>query len=277
MQKKMEKGLVVSSADLYALALKLTLQRSSGKPPNPKPRAACVGKARQANSPKFPTLLLMIRRLRQIFLLQTLLIPLLLLTLTPNQAPAQSKFKRFTQLPRPVRNWTLGHLWVANRVWNISNRALALTDSMRYSPELDGDFDGGKLDAFRHGIWMALLVQEIPWKKAERLGEAYERGNYLDFKRGKIEDGAFQDAASSSMDLTNNSSGREIGANHRNASEADLIQAVLFGIQVGDFVMILKDNHRNSIRPNGEVIKMDPAAPKWENGRSVVPTNWEGR
>ena len=122
---------------------------------------------------------------------------------------------------------------------------------------------------------MALLVQEIPWKKAARLGKAYERGNYLDFKRGRKEDGAFQDIASTSMDLTNNSSGREIGLNNPQASEAELIEEVLHGIRLGDFVMVLKDSLGNSIRPNGEIIHIDPTSPRWENGRSVVPTNWK--
>ena len=217
----------------------------------------------------------MIRRRRLRFLCKPLILLLLLMALFACESPAQSKFQRFLQLPRPMRNWTLGHLAIANRVWKVSNRALALTDSMRRSPELDADFDGGKLDAFRHGIWMALLVQEIPWKKAARLGKAYERGNYLDFKRGRMEDGAFQDIASASMDLTNNSSGREIGLNNPQASEAELIEWVLHGIRLGDFVMVLKDSIGNSIRPNGEIIHIDPTSPRWENGRSVVPTNWK--
>ena len=47
--------------------------------------------------------------------------------------------------------------------------------------------------------------------KAYRLGKAHEKGNYLDYKKHRLEEGSIPDKISSDMDLCNNLKGIEIG------------------------------------------------------------------
>ena len=67
------------------------------------------------------------------------------------------------------------------------------------------------MDAFRHAYWMARLTQSIGRKKALKLGEAHELGNYQDYLSGKVEEVHLPDSMSSVMDRWNNRLGAGIG------------------------------------------------------------------
>lgn len=194
---------------------------------------------------------------------------ILLLTAAPLRS--QSKWQRFRQLSRPERCWTLGHLWVAGRVARASDRAIAIADSM--APMLDGDPIGGAQDAFKHGIWMALLVQDIPPSKARSLGEAHEKGNYHQFLHRKPEDGVMQDHAASQMDLLNNASGREIGQRMHGKPQALLITEVHDRVCAGQFTIIAKDTLGRSLRQDGTPIPDTQWQGNWENDRHLIPSH----
>jgi hypothetical protein len=185
----------------------------------------------------------------------------------PQNSTAQ--IKQFFHSPGPVRAWVVTHPFIAQKCLRISQRALALADSMRTSPTLDGDWNGGQVDAFRHGIWMCLLVQKITPKKAQKLGKAYEKGNYRMYKRGKLEDGSQQDLASSIMDANNNGIGVALGMTHRGKSEAELVRIIVKAIQADEFWTILKDSAGNSIELSGTVIPNSEWQGKWENDRCL--------
>jgi hypothetical protein len=194
----------------------------------------------------------------------------------PCSGYSQSRIRQFRELPGPLKRWTLSHLWVAGRAQRVSARALVLADSMRVSPELDGDWNGGSLDAFRHGIWMALLVQRMSEGKARRLGDAYEKWNYQQFLLGELEDGLLPDRASSIMDQKNNDEGIHSGlACKRNGDcpEKDLILEILEGIELGSFYVIFKDSAGNSLDYNGKVIPPAEWQGKWVNGRVALPAD----
>lgn len=202
-----------------------------------------------------------------------MLTALLLFALSAAAGHAQSTFQRFRQLSPPMRAWTLRHLGVARRVQAVSSRALALTDSMRGSPDLDGDLNGGSLDAFRHGVWMALLVQEIRPRKAERLGQAYERGNAWQFRHGRLEDGSQQDAVATQMDLHNNAMGRQIGSKTADPTEQQLVWEVCQAIAEGKMRIILKDKSGWPLDCAGKPIPEADWKGKWETERCLVPSN----
>lgn len=185
---------------------------------------------------------------------------------------AQTKFQRFKQATRPVKCWVISHPFIAKKTFRISERALILADSMRKSPVLDGNFNGGQVDAFRHGIWMAMLSQEFPERKAKGLGEAYEKGNHLMFKRKKLEDGALQDAAASKMDLWNNAVGLRIGKTSP-LTEAEMVAAVIAGILKGDFKKIYANARGEMLDCNGNVLQVEAWKGKWENLRCLVSSN----
>ncbi|MBK6839510.1 MAG: hypothetical protein IPG90_15685 [Bacteroidetes bacterium] len=61
------------------------------------------------------------------------------------------------------------------KTWKITEQARMETKSLLLDSRLDGDEDGGQLDAFRHAFWMASLSQKICWRKALKLGIAHEK------------------------------------------------------------------------------------------------------
>ena len=121
-----------------------------------------------------------------------------------------------TQRPKiscPEKRWAVFHPFIAKKSYNLTKETLQVTDSVKNSKILDGDINGGQVDAFKHAYWMALLSQNIKYKKALKLGKAHEKGNYKSFKKS-LRKGfqTSQDQRSSEMDLWNN---------HRPRNDAD--------------------------------------------------------
>ena len=188
------------------------------------------------------------------------------------QTKAQSKLQQFRQATRPVKCWVMAHPFIAKKTFRISQRALVLADSIRTTSTLDGNWNGGQVDAFRHGIWMAMLVQEIPERKARKLGQAYEKGNYLMFKQGKLEDGAMQDARSSQMDLLNNDAGIAVGLSKEMTAD-ELVKAVVEAVLAGKFQKIYTTKSGEMLNCEGIILKEADWKGKWENSRCIVPSD----
>ncbi len=198
----------------------------------------------------------------------------LLLCLAHNATIAQTKFAQWQQLSGPMQRWTILHPFAAQKALPISKRALVITDSMRIVGSIGHDANGGKLDAFRHGIWMALLVQEILPYKAASLGRAYERGNHRDFRQGKLEDGAQQDAIASKMDLWNNKAGRRIGLACKGLNDAETAREILCGLHRLEFLIVKKDRADNCLDETGAVIPVEAWQGKWRNARCLWPSDF---
>lgn len=188
---------------------------------------------------------------------------------------AQSPVKGFRHLSRPEKAWIMAHPFIAKKSWRITKQARFATDSMEKAGVLS-DGNGGQLDAFRHAYWMALLVQKIPARKAAQLGKAHEKGNYLEWKKGKREDGVYADSASCEMDLRNNASGIALGEKFKadtSASKGTLAELVLTEIREGKLAIVKKDAEGNALTCEGKII--DPAAfvRKWLLPKCLVPSN----
>jgi hypothetical protein len=206
--------------------------------------------------------------------LQATVCAALLLCLAHTPATAQTRFAQWQQLSGPMQRWTLLHPFAAPKALAISKRALAITDSVRTIGSIGTDANGGKLDAFRHGIWMALLVQAMSPCKAASLGRAYERGNHRDFRQGKLEDGAQQDAIASKMDLWNNKAGRRIGRTCEGLTDAETAREILRGLHQLEFRIVKKDRAGHCLDETDAVIPVEAWQGKWRNARCLWPSDW---
>jgi hypothetical protein len=188
---------------------------------------------------------------------------------------AQTTFQQFKQLQPPVKRWVIFHPFIAKKTFKISKRALFVSDSI--SKAKWDLVPGRKGDAFRHGFWMASLATHISAKKARNLGKAYEKGNYRQFKRGELEDGAIQDSIASAMDLYNNEVGIGIADSLlKNAifTEKARINAISNGISNGDFKIVSMQNGQ-MLDCNGNILPEREWKGKWNNKRCLVYSSYQ--
>tara|TARA_B100000809_G_scaffold96463_1_gene95018 strand:- start:10890 stop:11507 length:618 start_codon:yes stop_codon:yes gene_type:complete len=182
----------------------------------------------------------------------------------------ESNFKKFRRLSNPEKYWVIFHPFVANKALKITELTRYETVIILNQQLLNGNGNGGQVDAFRHVFWMANLTVEIGWRRATRLGYAHEKGNYRDFKKRRNEDGVVPDKISSVMDLFNNNIGIEIGKMHRRESlKAIVIKKVLDG----KCKIIKKDADNNYIDCEGNFISKESLKGKWENKKCLINSN----
>lgn len=171
--------------------------------------------------------------------------------------------------------WVVKHPFIAKKAYKITETARNIANSHITDPALDGDYNGGQVDAFRHTLWMALLVQEISPKAALELGKAHEKGNYRDFKRKKLEEDKLPDSVSSEMDLRNNKIGIEIGQEYMGQDTETLSQVVELAVREGRCWKIKKDSDGNSLDKEGNIILDSQWQGKWINNRVLVPSDYK--
>ncbi len=171
--------------------------------------------------------------------------------------------------------WVITHPFIAKKSWQISKQARKIANNHISDSLLDGDYNGGMVDAFRHTLWMALLVQEIKPKAAYKLGKAHEKGNYKDFKRKVLEEGKLPDSVSCKMDLLNNKVGIEIGQRFMGQKNDTLILIVRDAVRKGDCWKIKKDSLGYFLDKNDNVIPEKKWKGKWVNPKVIVPSNWK--
>jgi hypothetical protein len=159
--------------------------------------------------------------------------------------------------------WALGHPFAALKVKKIYKKASQLYDENSLKVKLDAYPSGGKLDAFRHVFYFAAFAQKIKPNKVLKLGKAHEKTNYLDFKKGKQEDGFTADSLSCVMDLLNNEVGVELGKQCKNLTLEELKQKVLELVNNGDVYHILRDKEGRFIDCNNNVLDMSIYKGKW--------------
>jgi len=184
-----------------------------------------------------------------------------------------SSWKQFGKLSCPEKKWVLAHPFIALKTWKLTRFVLQVTDSVKTSGLLDGDPDGGQVDAFRHAYWMAFLSHHISRKKAYLLGVAHEKGNYLEYKNNKIEERNVPDKISSDMDFWNNKKGLDIGMIFINAGFYELKALVLEALLKGELKIIRKNLKGDFLDCNGAVISSDSLNGKWINNKCLVPSN----
>ena len=183
--------------------------------------------------------------------------------------------KEFHRLSCPEKRWVIFHPFIAKKTFHLTQQARATAKEMVTDSLLDGDEDGGQVDAFRHAYWMALLSQNICWRKALRLGKAHEKGNYLEFKKHRLEEGTLPDSASGAMDLFNNKMGIEIGKANKKTSIEELKNKVRDAILAGKMKVIGKNNFRETLDCEGNKIDFSKYVHQWNIPKCLVNSDFK--
>lgn len=187
---------------------------------------------------------------------------------------AQSIIKQFKMLSSPEKCWVIKHPFVAKKALKISNQTRSYVAELKDDTLLDADGNGGQLDAFRHCLWTALLTKEINPKRAKKLGDAHEKGNYKDFLKKRNEDGTIPDKASSQMDYLNNDIGIFIGNNYKEIQTDSLIKIIRKELLDGNLWIIKKTKTGQFIDCEGNIIDNSELIGKWENNKCLVKSNF---
>lgn len=207
------------------------------------------------------------------FFFRVILTTGLLLVFSVDISAQKSAVKAFCELSHPEKRWVFFHPFVAKRAWRITTEIRDLVALPALDSLLDGDRNGGQIDAFRHCYWQARLSQEMRWRKALRLGEAHEKANYLSYKKKKYEDGVVPDSVSSAMDRFNNRLGAKLGCENRAMTPADLQKLVIQYIKSGKAMKILKNSHGEYIDCQGKVLSPDTVRLEWNSPKCLVPSD----
>ena len=202
-----------------------------------------------------------------------LLVVILLIVFSIQKIEAQSAVKQYFNLPRPERFWVITHPFKAKRALKISYEARYKADSIANTSILDGDKNGGQVDAFRHSYWQARLTQTIGRRAAYKLGKAHEKGNYIYYKHHKLEDGTIPDKISSEMDLYNNKVGASIVFRREELTKKEIEVEVIKLIKNGVMKIIAKDKNGNFLDCDGNIIDNETLKGKWENNKCLVNSN----
>ena len=197
---------------------------------------------------------------------------LLLLILFCARIGAQNAIRAFRKLSAPEKRWVCFHPFVAKRAYGITKIVLTETNTAAHDPRLDTLVNGGKLDAFRHCFWMAMLSAKIGTQKASHLGQAHERGNYRQFLHGKTEEGALPDSVSGLMDLFNNQRGLELRKVFPNDDLAAMREHVIQEIEAGHLLIISRDAHGNYLTADRTRIDLQKWQRRWNIPKCLVPS-----
>jgi hypothetical protein len=173
----------------------------------------------------------------------------------------------------PEKWWAVKHLFIADKAFKLTQYSLSVTDSIGRTKTLDGNINGGQLDAFKHAYWMATLTQNFNWKKAQSLGLAHEKANYRSFvkasKKGTIEG---HDQVSADMDLWNNEKGIAIGRTCKCCDQRALQKVVLDSIMNGNMKIIRMNSKREFLDSDGNILPAENYKGKWINDKCLVPS-----
>ncbi len=182
----------------------------------------------------------------------------------------ESKLKKFKKLSCPEKWWVLWHPFVANKALKTTEESRFYTMKTIKEGKLFGNGNGLQVDAFRHTYWMARLTQEIGWRKALKLGNAHEKGNYKDYKKRKLEDGVIPDKISSEMDFFNNKVGVDIG---KKSAKLNLEIIIIKAVLQGRCKIMKIDSKGNYLTCDEEIIPEKTLKGLWENNKCLVNSN----
>jgi hypothetical protein len=194
---------------------------------------------------------------------------LFLITFSSSLKAQDGAVKQFLRLRWPVKAWVITHPFIAIPAWKISRHAEAVAEKISEKFPLDNDPAGGQQDAFRHAFWMASMAQKFAPRKAWKLGMAYEKGNFIDYKKGRMENGQVPDRVSCIMDLHNNFKGIIMGGVWKTLSPEELQKEVAEAVLRGELVIVKKDAAGNPLNEKGEVLPSEELK-MWENSKVLV-------
>ena len=181
--------------------------------------------------------------------------------------------QKFKELHFHEKLWVIFNPLSAKKGIQVTAEARIIANEMINNPLLDGDYNGGQVDAFRHTLWMAMLTQKIGAKKAFKLGVAHEDGNYSDFLASTLEEGTLPTYTSSQMDLYNNKLGIKLGKENPNLSTKKLVELVKIEILKGNALIINKNKSGEFLSRKGEIIPKQKHYRKWYTPINLVYSN----
>ncbi len=177
-------------------------------------------------------------------------------------------------ISRPEKVWSAFHPFKAKKVLKCARRSIAATDSLEKAGVMT-DKNGGQLDAFRHAYWMALMITEgMSESVVRKVGERHEKGNYLDFKKGKLEDSLLADSMMSVMDLRNNDSGIQIGKDFMSGDKKlSLIETIIKEIWNGKLAIMSKNAEGQYLNCDGDVLIPEITRSRWYLPKCIVSSD----
>ncbi|MFL5752263.1 MAG: DUF6973 domain-containing protein [Bacteroidia bacterium] len=180
----------------------------------------------------------------------------------------------FSKLSKYEKRWAMAHPFAALKVKKLSKSIFEVYQQMKNSGQPDRYENGGKLDAFRHTFAMAVLSTRLSSAKIRKLGEAHEKGNYLDFIKGRAEEGELPDSIGTLMDLKNNDVGISIGKALRGkkVSLTEIRNEVLNSIAGGNAFYIKRSISGAYLDCYNRPIDMDKFRSRWAIPKCLIST-----
>lgn len=177
----------------------------------------------------------------------------------------------FFNLSGPEKAWAIKHPFLIIPAKKATLEARKKSRELLTDPRLDGNPDGGKVDAFRHAYWMALLLKKMKSKKALQLGNAHEKKNYKNFLKKKAdEENVVQDSVATSMDLYNNSVGISIGQEHKHLNNDSLAELIISFIREGKMKIIARSSDGSYLDCEGKKLQPADFGSSWKNKRCLI-------
>lgn len=191
------------------------------------------------------------------------------------KAKAQGYLQIYKKTLLPEKIWFFTHPFSVRKALKATRKAKDIANDKIEDIDMDGDYSGGQVDAFRHALWMALLTKDIGRRKALKLGKAHERSNRIQFKRKLLEDGLLPDSVSEEMDLYNNERGAAIGEQAKYLSTDEIVILVKQAVLEGRMRKIKKNNEGKFLDKNHKIIPENEYLGKWNNPKVLVPSNYQ--
>jgi hypothetical protein len=190
-------------------------------------------------------------------------------------AAAQNLLQQYRQLAKAEKRWVRCHLFVAKRAMQCTRLTEQLYEQAKKDSLITGPENGGKPDAFRHALWMALLTQNIGAKKALKLGIAHEKANFEFFLKKKNEYGELPDSMGSVMDVLNNQKGADLGLQYSKDSAQSMVKVVLRYLTNGELCMMKTDQSGRFLTCENQPINMENYSGQWNIPKCLVSTTWK--
>ena len=181
--------------------------------------------------------------------------------------------RSFWKISWPEKKWVITHPFISSKAFRSAKDARQLAQKLLNDSLLDADPDGGQIDAFRHAYWMASLSQKICWKKAVKLGEAHEKGNFRNFKKGRREELYQADSLRSVRDSKKSLAGTANGCRNREISSDSLKIVILDEIQNGNMYVLLKDRSGRFLDCNHQVLDTASFIGIWKIPKCLVASD----
>jgi len=184
-----------------------------------------------------------------------------------------SSAQNFSSLSKYEKHWAYFHPFAAIKIKKYKKEMLAVYNEVKEQKALDTFENGGQLDAFRHVFSMAYLSKFVSARKLRKLGNAHEKGNYLQYLKGESENGELPDSLSCVMDLKNNDVGLSLKKDVKKLSIQEIKQKVLDCIKSGNAVIIKRNHDGLYVDCNGNIITRAPIYKRWSWPKCLVASD----